>query len=132
MKKFQIKMTLLYDIERVWDVVTSLDEWQWRSDLENIEKIDDTTFVEHSTDDISTIFKIDEVQTHKRYSFRLSNENIKGHWYGTFKACEQGCEVCFVEELEALNGLAKLMLPMYVKKQQKAYLKDLKRALEYR
>lgn len=132
MKKFQIKTTLPYDVQRVWDVVTSLDEWQWRSDLESIEKIGDNVFIEHSIEGVATVFTIDEVQVHKRYSFQLSNKNIKGKWYGLFQPCAQGCEICFVEELEALNGLAKLMLPMYVKKQQKTYLSDLKKALACR
>ena len=35
----KIKAVFQNDIKDVWDVVTSLDNWQWRSDLSKIDRL---------------------------------------------------------------------------------------------
>lgn len=37
------------ELQRVWDIVTSLEDTAWRSDLSKMEVIDEKQFVEHTT-----------------------------------------------------------------------------------
>ena len=41
-----IKATFSCNLQSVWQVVTSLTDYSWRSDVEKIEVISDTQFVE--------------------------------------------------------------------------------------
>ncbi len=66
----------------------------------------------------------------KEYIFELENTNIKGKWIGIFNEKSDGqIELDFTEEIEANNILLKLLAKTYLKKQQKRYIKDLKKAL---
>lgn len=40
-----IKATFSYNLQSVWQVVTSLTDYSWRSDVEKVEVISDTQFV---------------------------------------------------------------------------------------
>ena len=55
-----IKVTLLCPIEKVWNKVTDLNDFVWRSDLKNIRIVDDNKFVEISKDGIETYFEVTE------------------------------------------------------------------------
>ena len=44
----KIKAVFQHDIKDVWNVVTSLDNYQWRSDLSRIEVISDKQFIEYT------------------------------------------------------------------------------------
>ena len=41
-----IKAFFSCDVKKVWDTVTSLDQYEWRSDLSKIEIINEKQFVE--------------------------------------------------------------------------------------
>ncbi|HEO2224929.1 TPA: polyketide cyclase, partial [Streptococcus agalactiae] len=49
-----IKVTLNCPIEKVWDKVTDLRDFGWRSDIKDIKIIDDKNFVEITKDGIET------------------------------------------------------------------------------
>ncbi len=117
-------------IDEVWNVITSCDEYSWRSDLSRIEVIkDQKQFVEHTREGYQTTFTITAFEPHKRYEFDMENENMSGHWTGIFSA-ENG--MTCLELTETVNAKKILMKPFvrtYLKKQQEIYLRDLKKAL---
>lgn len=119
------------DIEKIWDIVTSCDNYTWRSDLGKIEVIEkEKIFVEYTKDGYATRFTITACEPYKRYEFDMENENMKGHWIGLF-SCENGkVSVDFTEDVTAKKIFMKPFVKMYLKKQQAAYLKDLKKALK--
>ena len=41
-----IKVTLLCPIEEVWNKITNLHDFSWRSDLQNVRSIDENNFAE--------------------------------------------------------------------------------------
>ena len=43
-----IKVYFQSDLEWVWDVVTSLEDTAWRSDISKVEAIDDRRFIEYT------------------------------------------------------------------------------------
>lgn len=52
------KATFPYGLQRVWEVVTSLTNYSWRSDIEKIEVVSDMQFIETTKDGYRTMFTI--------------------------------------------------------------------------
>ena len=77
-----IKARLPYDVATVWSIITSSNDYRWRSDIVRIEKLSDKQFMEYTRSGYATLFTITIFQPFERYEFDLENENIKGHWCG--------------------------------------------------
>ena len=78
------KATLRCDVQRAWDIVTSLDNYFWRSDLSRIEIVSDTQFIEYTESGYATVFTVTAAEPFKRWEFDMENSNMKGHWVGLF------------------------------------------------
>ena len=61
-----IKVTLLCPVEIVWDTVTNLNNFSWRSDLKDVKIIDEHNFIEISKNGIETYFRIIFFQSNKK------------------------------------------------------------------
>ncbi|MBE6072222.1 MAG: polyketide cyclase [Clostridium butyricum] len=130
MKKCVVKARFISDIKKVWEVVTNNSNYAWRSDLSKIEICkDNLSFIEYTSKGFLTNFIITEKKPFERYEFDISNKNMKGHWSGIFNKIENGTEVEFIEEVSVNNPIMNLFVGAYLKKQQKLYIKDLKKAL---
>ena len=130
MTKANIKATFKSDIFKVWEVVTNNKEYGWRSDLSKIEVRDNgNVFIEYSKGGFETTFTITRKDKAQRYEFDMKNKNMRGHWTGIFKKSAVGTEIDFTEEVTVNNPVMKLFAGMYLKKQQKQYIEDLKKAL---
>lgn len=88
------------DIARIWEVVTSCTE-----------------------------FTITVFEPYKRYEFDMNNDNMQGHWSGVFSEENGVVTIDFTEEVYAKKLVMKPFVGMYLKKQQAAYLADLKKVL---
>lgn len=53
-----IKANFESNIQEVWNIVTSLEKYQWRSDLGKIEVIDDKQFVEIQRMDMPLLLRL--------------------------------------------------------------------------
>ncbi|WP_312651628.1 SRPBCC family protein [Aminipila sp.] len=127
-----IKEIFPCEVEKVWNLVTSLDNYAWRSDLSKIEKlIPEKKFVEYTKDGYATTFTITEVEPMKRYAFDIENENMQGHWVGLFSYDNQKTRVDFTEDITVKKVLMKPFVGIYLRKQQATYMEDLKSALGY-
>ena len=51
-----MKTTLNSNIKDVWEIVTSLENYAWRSDISRIEIVNEKQFVEYTKDDYPTTF----------------------------------------------------------------------------
>lgn len=125
-----MKAVLQCNVQKVWETVTSLDNYGWRSDISRIEVIGKTQFVEYTKEGYATTFTITAEETHRRWEFDIENSNIKGHWTGIFSEQNGQTEIEFTEEVTAKNLLMKPFVKGYLKKQQAQYLSDLKKACE--
>lgn len=126
-----IKAEFKVDIKKIWDVVTSCTEYEWRSDLSKIEVEDDgKKIVEYTKDGYATEFTITVYEPYKRYEFYMENSNMKGHWTGIFAEADGVVTIDFTEEVYAKKLAMKPFVRMYLKKQQTMYLNDLKKVLE--
>ncbi len=124
-----IKVAFQSDIQRVWEVVTSLENYAWRSDLSKIEIVNENQFIEYTKDGYPTTFTITRTELYKRWEFDMENSNMKGHWTGIFTEKDGGTEIDFTEEVTAKKVIMKPFVKSYLKKQQELYVSDLKNAL---
>ena len=124
-----IKARFQGDIQTVWDTVTSLEKYQWRSDLSRIEVLNEKQFVEYTKDGSATTFTITVFEPLKRWEFDLENGNMKGHWTGIFAEKDGQTEIDFTEDVTAKKLVMKPFVKAFLKKQQAQYLSDLEKAL---
>ena len=125
-----IKAVFPYDVQRVWDTVTSLENYAWRSDLRKIEILSGTQFVEYTKEGYATTFTVTAARPCERWEFDMENGNMKGHWSGIFtQKCGQ-TEIDFTEDVTAKKIVMKPFVKAFLKKQQTQYIADLKKALQ--
>ena len=118
------------DIQRVWETVTSLENYSWRSDLSKIEIINENQFMEYTKDGYPTTFTITCTEPYKRWEFDMENSNMKGHWTGIFSEKNGTVEINFTEKVAAKKIIMKPFIKSYLKKQQTLYVADLRKAVE--
>ena len=116
------------ELQKVWDIVTSLEDTAWRSDLSKVEIIDGKQFVEHTTSGYQTVFTVTAREECKR-EFDMENDNMHGHWTGIFSGEGGVTTIDFTEDVTAKRWFMKLFIGAYLKRQQALYIKDLKKAL---
>lgn len=131
MANSNIKVVLECDIQRVWDIVTSLENYAWRSDLSKIEIINEKQFMEYTKEGYPTTFTITVMKPYERWEFNMENDNMKGHWTGIFTRQGGRTEIDFTEDVTAKKWFMKPFVKAFIKKQQAQYVSDLKRALSY-
>ena len=119
------------DIEKVWQVVTSMTNTKWRSDLNKVEVLEDQkVFVEYTTQDFPTTFTITEFEPMKFYAFEMENVNMKGKWTGEFfSLSDHKTKIHFTEAIQAKKIYLRPFVKSYLKKQQKTYLNVLTKYL---
>lgn len=124
-----IKEVINSNVKKVWDMVLDYENYTWRSDLSKTEVIDENQFVEYNKDGYSTTFTVTLTEPFKRWEFDMENTNMKGHWTGVFTEKGDSTEIEFTEYVEAKKFYLKPFIKLYLKKQQKQFVSDLKNAL---
>lgn len=125
-----VKATLQVDIERVWEIVTSLYDYSWRSDLSKIEILEDgKKFIEYTRNGYATTFTITAIEPMKRYEFDMENDNMSGHWIGLFSKIDSNTEISFTENIIPKKWIMKPFVGIYLKKQQDTYISDLRKVV---
>ena len=121
-----MRATLLYPIEVVWDTVTNLKDFFWRSDLKDVRIIDEHNFIEIAKNGIETYFRITECIKYQSWIFEIDNKNIKGAWIGKFYSKGDKTILDFTENVVSKKIIFKPFISLYLKRQQRIYFKDLK------
>lgn len=130
MKKATVIARFHSSIETVWNIVTDNTTFDWRSDIVKIEVSDDgNRFTELTKDGFETEFTIVLKKPYERYEFDMKNKNMNGHWIGLFSKDGSGTKIEFTEEVEVANPIMNLFVKSYLKKQQAAYITDLRKAM---
>lgn len=125
-----IKALLASDVQTVWEVVTSMENYQWRSDLQKIERLSENQFVEYTPDGFATTFTITRCEPCRRWEFEMENKNMTGHWVGIFAEKDGQTQIDFTETVIAKKWYLNPFVKLFLKKQQNAYVLDLKKALQ--
>ena len=121
-----MKVTILCPIEIVWDTVTNLKDFSWRSDLKDVKIIDEHNFIEIAKNGIETYFRITECIKYQSWIFEIENKNIKGTWVGKFFSKGDKTILDFTENVVSKKIIFKPFISLYLKRQQRIYFKDLK------
>lgn len=125
-----IKALLQADVQKVWDTVASPEKYQWRSDLNKVEILNEKQFIEYTENGFATMFTIMVSTPRKHWEFDMENKHMRGHWTGVFTAKGKQTEIEFTEDVTAKKLIMKPFLKPFLKKQQKLYLADLEKALK--
>lgn len=125
----KIKAVFQSDIKKVWETVTSLENYAWRSDLSKIEVLSKNQFIEYTKEGYATTFTITVAKPYERWEFDMENSNMKGHWTGVFTQKGGQTEIEFTEDVTAKKIIMKPFVKAYLKKQQSQYVSDLRNAL---
>ena len=126
-----MKAILQCDVKIVWDIVTSLENYAWRSDLSKIEILNEKQFIEYTKDGVATTFTITATEPLERWEFDMENDNIRGHWVGVFSQKDGMTEIDFSEDVTAKKFFMKPFVRSFLKKQQTQYISDLQKALSF-
>lgn len=129
MTEIQLEALVAHSPAEVWAVVTDLSRWDWRGDLERIERVDERTFLEIAKGGYATTFTITETKPPLCWAFAMENGNMQGQWRGTFTEEAAGTRLVFTERVAAKKWWMRPFVKGYLKKQQRRYLADLQRAL---
>lgn len=124
------KAVLPADISRVWEIVTSPEDYSWRSDLAKTEILNDRQFLEYTKDGYATTFTVTAEEPGKRWEFDMENSRMRGHWVGVFTQIGEQTEIDFTEDVTAKSLFLKPFVKLYLKKQQAQFVTDLRHALE--
>lgn len=132
MARSTLTAQLPYQAEAVWSVVTNLKDTAWRSDLHRVEVLSPSTFIEYDNKGNATQFAVTDAQPPHRWAFTMEGEAFVGQWTGLFQAVPGGVQLTFTEEITPKRWWMALFLPAYLRRQQRRYLADLRRALANR
>ena len=127
----KISVIMNGDIHKVWDIVYAVEQYHlWRSDISKTEILNEKQFVEYTKDGYATTFSTTAVEPYKRWEFDMENSNMTGHWIGVFTAKGQETQIDFTENVTPKKWIMKPFVKIYLRKQQKQFILDLKKALE--
>ena len=130
-KLFKRNTIISNDIQKVWNIVLAVDKYNsWRSDLSKTEIINDKQFIEYTKNGYATTFTVTVAEPYKRWEFDMENSNMKGHWIGVFIDKGNETQIDFTENVIPKKWFMKPFVKTYLKKQQKQFVLDLKKALE--
>lgn len=124
-----IEATFNADLESVWNTVTSLTEYAWRSDIRRIEVENNKRFVEYIEAGYKTTFTVTAFKPMTLYAFDMDNSRMHGHWTGLFTEKDGRVTIRFTEEVTAKAFFLKPFVGAYLKKQQATYVADLRKVL---
>lgn len=126
----QMTAVFPYDLLSVWETVTRPAEYSWRSDLSRTEILGETRFVEYTKAGYGTSFTITRSEPCRLWELDMENGNMKGHWTGVFTRWNGETLLECTETVTPRKILMRPFVKAYLKKQQRLFLEDLRRALE--
>lgn len=118
-----------FDIKIIWDIITDFKKYHWRSDISKVDVLNEKEFIEITKDGYSTNFIIIKEIKFKYLEFKIDNSNMEGYWKGEFLAENGKTKIRFTENLKSKKIWLIPILKIYVKRQQKIYVKNLERYL---
>lgn len=126
MAKSQIKAMLPWDVQKVWQMVTNVGGYSWRSDLSRTEVLSETQFIEYTKEGYPTTFTVTRSEPCRRWEFDMENSNMRGHWVGIFTQDAGNTSIEFTEAVTAKKFFLRPFVASYLRKQQARFVADLK------
>lgn len=114
-------------VETIWDIVTSLKDVSWRTDVSKIEVLEEQKkFIEYTNEGYPTNFFITTIEPWTLYAFTMDNDHMSGRWTGEFfPLTNQKTKIIFTEDVTPKKFYMKPFVKGYLKRQQQKYIDDL-------
>lgn len=114
-------------VETIWDIVTSLKDVSWRTDVSKIEVLEEQKkFVEYTNEGYPTNFVTTKFEPWTLYAFTMDNDHMSGRWTGEFfPLTNQKTKIIFTEDVTPKKFYMKPFVKGYLKRQQQKYIDDL-------
>ena len=85
--------------------------------------------MEHTKSGYATRFTITDCEPLRFWAFTMENGNMSGSWEGIFESAAGGSRLTCTETVAAKHWWMHPFVPGYLKRQQRLYLNDLRKAL---
>jgi hypothetical protein len=131
MAEEKIRIVLPYTVSKVWEILTDVRNYGWRSDVNHARVINENQFIEIDQEGIRTVCTVTDYEIEKKWELDLDNDNIHGHWTAILEAEGLHTNLTIIKEVMAKKLLLKPLLGANLKKQMHIYAEDLKRVLKY-
>ena len=130
MAEDNIKASFQCPVQKVWQTVVSLTNYSWRQEIDQIEIVKSgKKYIEHTKKGKYTTFRITKRETGRRYELSMENTWMKGQWIMLFS--EEGKSTALDFTIKAVaKWYMKPFAGFIIKRQQKAYIQNLKKAVE--
>lgn len=134
MRKISSSTTFQSDIETIWNIITDVSDYAWRSDWRKVTGSEDPNqFTVYSKDGNHSEFTIICRKPYNHYEFTMENDVMTGRWVGNLSTLpEGGTRMDIHETIDMKNRywgfLSHLFLNM--KKTHQIYIRDLKEKLK--
>ena len=124
---------LPWSVSQVWRVVTDVGQWQWRSDLERCERVDERNFVEYPRGGKPIRFTTVRRQEERLWEFSIDGESLEGCWRGVFVPAGSGCRLSFTEDVDVRGRFVpRWVARLFLRSYQARYFGDLRAELRRR
>jgi hypothetical protein len=122
------------DISKVFNLVTDFrNQASWRSDVKEINVIDDNTWTEFPKKGTAITFKVKQKKENEIFEIEIIEpKNFNGYWVGTFKPIKlNGTAIEFKEVITVSNPFFRTLSFLFVDldKTMDLYLQNLKEKL---
>ena len=131
-----VKAMIQCDIQKDWEAVLAIERYHtWRSDVSEIEIIDEKKFIEHTKNGYSTTITVTSAEPCRRWELDVENSNTKGHWTIVFTPKGNETEIdftaCVTAKQLSTRPIGKNVFEQtYLKKTQTQFITDLKKYLD--
>lgn len=130
MKRAERSAVFGSSIDKVWKLTTDQQNYFWRSDLAEC-SLGKGSFTEYAKNGISTEYTVVLCIPHERYELKLKNRIMTGRLTVVLQRenARTRCTVSTEVKLCTNNPFSHIFAGHRLKKQQKLYFRDLKKAL---
>ncbi|MDE6625565.1 MAG: polyketide cyclase [Lachnospiraceae bacterium] len=127
-----LRVMFPFPVETMWDLITSREDYSWRSNLNRIEILNENQFVEYTKEGDVTTVTVREEMKYRKWELDMENKDINGRWTCMLYSWGDSTEICITEEINPKKLYLMPFVPAYLEERRVTYMKDLTRVLVYR
>ena len=131
MRESNILANLKSSPRSIWEIIINNEDYFWRSDLEKIEIVDETKFIEYHKSGNKTVFIVVDKIPYEEYRLNIFHDKFTGERILRLEEEKDGTNLELSEKIEMNDKLTELLsyMSMNIKMEQKIYIRDLKKKL---
>jgi hypothetical protein len=130
------EVVLKFNVKVIWDIVVNNSDYKWRSDIKNVEILENRKdWIEYYDENrkFFTKFTLKNKEECTFYSFDMENKNFHGNWIGNFIKINNNETKCiFMENIYLKNSIMNLLAKIFwnINELQEKYFRDLENKLK--